>query len=102
LCSSPSIEAAVASNFTVCATRQVFGRSTQEDRNASYGGEVHNGYWCGNARERDHLENLGVDRRIILKLIFRLGWESVDCIYLVQEREKRRAVVNTVMNFRVP
>jgi hypothetical protein len=31
-------------------------------------GEVHTGFWWGNLRGRDHLENLGVDGRIILKM----------------------------------
>ena len=30
------------------------------------GGEVYTGFWCGNLRERDHLEDPGVDGRIIL------------------------------------
>jgi len=29
--------------------------------------EVHTGFWWGNLRERDHLKDLGVDGRIILK-----------------------------------
>jgi hypothetical protein len=29
------------------------------------------GIWWGDLRERGHLENLGVDGRIILKLIFK-------------------------------
>jgi hypothetical protein len=29
-------------------------------------------------------------------------WESVDSIDLAQVKEKRRAVLNAVMNFRVP
>ena len=33
-------------------------------------GEVHTGFWCRNLRERCHLEDPGVDRRIILSSIF--------------------------------
>jgi hypothetical protein len=33
-------------------------------------GEVHTGLWWEYLRERDHLENVGVDGRIILKWIF--------------------------------
>jgi len=29
-------------------------------------GEVHTGFWWGNLRERDHLEDPGLDGRIIL------------------------------------
>ena len=32
-------------------------------------GKVHAGFWWGNLRERHHLEDLGVDGRIILTLI---------------------------------
>jgi hypothetical protein len=31
-----------------------------------------------------------------------IGWEGVDCIHLAQDRDQLRAVVNTVMNLRVP
>jgi len=34
-------------------------------------GEVYTGFWLGNLRERDHLGDPGVDKRIILKWIFR-------------------------------
>ena len=32
-------------------------------------GDVHAGSWLGDPRERDHLENIGVDEKIILKWI---------------------------------
>ena len=32
-------------------------------------------FWCGNLRERNHLEGPGVDGRIILKWVFQeVGW----------------------------
>jgi hypothetical protein len=31
-----------------------------------------------------------------------IGWESVDWIHLAQDRDKWRAVVNTVMSIHVP
>ena len=34
------------------------------------------GFWCGNLSERDHWGDRDVDRRIILRLIFR-KWEGV-------------------------
>jgi hypothetical protein len=59
-------------------------------------------FWWGNPREGQHLEDPGVDGRIILKLISRIGMEGMDWIDLAEYRNKWRAVVNVVMNFRVP
>jgi hypothetical protein len=33
--------------------------------------EAYTGFWWGNLRERDHLQEPGVDGRIILRWIFR-------------------------------
>ena len=37
-------------------------------------GEMYIGFWWGNVRERDHFEDPGVDRRIILRWIF-MKWD---------------------------
>jgi hypothetical protein len=51
--------------------------------------------------ERDHLEYLDVDARIILKQIFKKRDGGMDWIDLAQNRNRCRALVNAVMNFRV-
>jgi hypothetical protein len=36
---------------------------------------MHTGFWWGDLRERDHLDDLGLDGRIILKWIFK-KWDE--------------------------
>jgi hypothetical protein len=48
------------------------------------------------------LGDADVDGRIILRWIFRKGCGVMDWIELAQDRERRRALVNAVMNLRVP
>ena len=46
------------------------------------------------------MEDLGVDRRIILKWILKkCGWEGVDWIHLAQDRGQIDSFLNTIMNF---
>jgi hypothetical protein len=52
-------------------------------------------------RERDHLEDLGVNGRIIIDLQ-EVEWGGMDWIDMAQDRDRWRAVVSAVMNLRVP
>jgi hypothetical protein len=66
-------------------------------------GEAYTGFWWGNLSERDHSGDPDANGRIILRWIFR-KWDLVrmDWIELVQDRDRWRAFVNTLMNLRVP
>ena len=54
-------------------------------------------------RERDHLEDPDIDGTIVLRWMFR-KWDvaGLNWIELVQDRDRWRALVNAVMNFRGP
>jgi hypothetical protein len=59
---------------------------------------MHIGYWWESQKVRDHwedLDNIKMDLREI-------GCNGMDWIDLAQDRDQWRALVNTVMNLRVP
>jgi len=65
-------------------------------------GEMRTGSWLGSLLERDHLEDLGIEGRIILQLIFKKYLWSMHWIDLTKVRERWQAVVDVVMNLWVP
>jgi len=64
---------------------------------------MYSAFWWGNLKGRDHLEDPGIDGRIILRWIFR-KWagRAMNCIDLAQDRDRWWALVNLVMNLQVP
>jgi hypothetical protein len=64
--------------------------------------DVRTGFCYGDLREGDHLGDAGVDGRIILKWLFKKWDGGMYSIELAQDRDRWRAVVNAVMNLRVP
>jgi hypothetical protein len=65
---------------------------------------MHVGYWWESQKERDHWEDQDVSGWIILKCILErkeIGRGGMDWIYLAEHRDQWRALVNTVMNFRL-
>jgi hypothetical protein len=57
---------------------------------------MHIGYWWESQKELDHwVDNIKKDLREI-------EWDDMHWIDLAQDRDQWRALVNTVMNLRVP
>jgi len=59
-------------------------------------------FLVGKPEVRDYLEDPGVDRRIILRWIFRKWDMGMYWIDVAQDWDRRRALVNEVKNRRVP
>jgi hypothetical protein len=59
------------------------------------------GFWCGQLREINHMEDQGIHGKTTFKWIFKKcdgkAWTD-----LAQDREKWQDVVNSVMSLRVP
>jgi hypothetical protein len=66
-------------------------------------GEVHTGIWWGKLKERDQLEDQGVNGVDNIRMDLQ-GVEcgGVDWIDVAQNRDRWRALVNSLINFRVP
>jgi hypothetical protein len=62
---------------------------------------MHIGYWWESQMERDHREDQDVGGRWVVNIKINLreiGWDGVDWIDMAQDRDKWRALVNTVLN----
>jgi hypothetical protein len=63
----------------------------------------HTGFWYGNLRKRDHLEDLGILWEDNIKTdLQEMGWGGMGWIDLAQDTDRRQALVNMIMNLRVP
>jgi hypothetical protein len=62
---------------------------------------MHIGYWWESQKERDHWENQDVGGCTILKWIIE-RWDGRDWIDLARDKDKWRALLNTVMNLLIP
>ena len=71
---------------------------------STYGGDENclPGFGGGKLMERDHLEEPGLDGRIILGWIFGSGIWGMEWLDLTSNRERSWAIANVVMNLRVP
>jgi hypothetical protein len=49
---------------------------------------MHTVFWWGNPKERDHLEDPGIDGRIIFEWIFGEGNGNIDWINLDEDRDR--------------
>jgi hypothetical protein len=67
-------------------------------------GEKRNAYrtLVESQKERHHWEDQDLGGWTILKWILEIGWDGVDWMDLAQDRDQWRALVNTVLNLRVP
>jgi hypothetical protein len=58
--------------------------------------------FVGKHEKKDHLEDLGVEKRTILKWILKMLDGGMNWIDQAQDTERWRALVNRVMDFGVP
>jgi hypothetical protein len=65
------------------------------------GGEVCTGFWCGNLKERDLLQDLSIDGSIKLTWILNNRMKGHGLDSSGSDRDKWYALVNTVLNLSV-
>ena len=63
---------------------------------------MHIGFWWGNLRKRDHLEDPGIDGMILRWIFWRWDGGSIKWIDKAQDKDRWQAIVNVVMNLQVP
>jgi len=63
-------------------------------------GDVHTGFLWGDMWKRDHLEDLGVDGKIILKWVLQQWKRGMDWIVLDHNRNMWKALLNAVVILR--
>jgi hypothetical protein len=63
---------------------------------------MYTGFWWGDLRKGDHLGHSRVGTWIIFKWIFKKWDGGMDWIELAQHRDRWRALVNALMNLRIP
>ena len=63
---------------------------------------MHIEFWWRNLKERDHLEALDLDGRVILRWIFKKWDGDMGWINLAQDRDRWRVLVTAVVNLLVP
>jgi hypothetical protein len=64
-------------------------------------GVPYTGFWWESPKEKDHLEDRGVDGRMGSKWTLGRLVGGVEWIHLAQDRDRWQAFVNAVMNNRV-
>ena len=62
-------------------------------------GEVLAGFWWEDLMEESPLEVVGIDERVLWKLIFKKSGGGMDWIDLARNRDRWRALVKAVVNF---
>ena len=63
---------------------------------------MYTGFRWGKLRKGGHLEDLGIDGKIMLRWVFRKWDGYMDWIFLAQDRDSWPALVKAVMKLKVP